>query len=383
MFSVDMGVTDRTFTTSVSGTENQKNISLKEMLNHNEAVGWKEWFKYGQTVYSVSSLKNILLVQLQQRLAETCDDDKHSLEEKSHAISEDDDDVTDDDDSEDDDDSDNDMGDFRCEAVIDNILLWRGHPVSSLISGGMDREQLKASLSQCCVGNLPGPGSDQYWDDVRSEIQGIEADLERDISECRHELLEVCHRWLRLYRYTNPPAKAYFSFRGDLNRDPFPLPEDVQRDPNVLRTWVETWDLFDTIVPENGAWKMKEVEHVDLVDPDEIFRDALRPSARCGDQFITDVDGETAWEVLPENAIELDLTTGRQDQILQRRENRKHLYSEKHMKARRKQIADYFIQKYSFDQNELDKHLLFADRMRTNAEEFQVLCQEMCTSSTP
>ncbi|KAL5009313.1 hypothetical protein ScPMuIL_014894 [Solemya velum] len=370
---------DRPFHSPVTGRENQTIISLKEMLNHNEAVRWREWFKYGQKVYSVTSLKKLLLAQLQQRLAETSDGEKSSDNDKEE-----------DEDGDDDDDAygSNDGGEeyvgpngekcFRSEADIDNTILWRGNPVVSLLSYGIDREEIKNNLSLCCVGNLPGPATDQYWQDVRSEILNIKEDLERNNAVCQsgHELLEVCYRWLKMYSYTNPPIKSHIYFRGDPNRNPFQLPEDVQRNPNSLRDWVETWTQFNTVVPESGAWEMKEVEDIDMGDPDETFKDSLRTPTRRGVSFITEVQGEAGWEVLPECVIEQDIPTEGQKRILQSREKRKNLYNEKHMKVRREKLADYFIKKYGFEPKLLENYLLFAERMRTNSEEFEGLCRE-------
>ncbi|XP_059155990.1 uncharacterized protein LOC131941027 [Physella acuta] len=233
------------------------------------------------------------------------------------------------------------------------------------------------ALSPFCVGALCRPGDARYWEDIRRNVRLvlndlIRADAEDRISVYEHEYMRLLQRWMKKYRDTDP--KGDNQPPGDGNQSAFPLPEDVAENKNTLREWMETWDRFDFRVPETGAWsRCDEDTDFDLGDPDEIFARSLKSHVDPA-PFVTHIDGEAGWAVIPEGLFADDIMTEEQKWTEEFRRSRSDMLDLKRMERRRMKLLRYFIDRYRLSLCEVQIYAEWSQRMQDSERQFLRLC---------
>lgn len=278
----------------------------------------------------------------------------------------------------------------RCRAVAEQAFLWCRAPVTGDKILGRLRacpaleQELELSLQPYRVGRLRAWTHAERCSDVRSDVLRLARQLAQ-VSPSGHQLdyLTLLRRWLKRFRHADPESEAP-SPGVDPNRVLFPLPADVARNPGVLRQWVEAWQPFDCDVPPKGSWEAlgaredvakerKAAAAEEEEDVDRRFRASLRPWD--GDTaFCTDVDGDVAWQVLPDDVIHDDVPTPEQEQTLVRRKGRGDFGKPEAMRARRERLRDYFKKKHRMSDERLESFSKWAECMENGMQQLQELC---------
>ena len=143
-----------------------------------------------------------------------------------------------------------------------------------------------------------------------------------------------------------------------------------------MRVWVLEWEPFDVTVPPEGAWgRQDETEAVDLGDPHETFAATLRTDFHSTtEEFVFNIEGDAAWELLPDTAIKDEAMTPKQEEIQAARDKRTDLSDPERMKKRREQLCDYFIKTREIAPSVVMPFLQWATLMEANMEELEKLC---------
>lgn len=183
------------------------------------------------------------------------------------------------------------------------------------------------------VGRLNEYSDKEYTEDIFKDAKGIENDLKQDVEITMYQIqyLELLARFFQLYEKCCGNIPRYPSIpSGDPNTTNFPLPDSA--------------GLF----------------RVDLHDDTSTF-----------DHHI---DGDAAWEVIPQDIVKEDLTTPEQDSVHEKREKRTDLNDRERMKKRRLELASYFIKERADGLTTYcEKYLGFADTLEEGWAKFQEL----------
>ena len=228
--------------------------------------------------------------------------------------------------------------------------------ISNLQKYGMKFPLIKRYVEKCIVADLVGT-EEEYWADLRQDVLMMIGEIESPQEPPMfavvylNELKEQYEIFLRKYDsmngvlYKQPPT-------GDPNQLIFPLDNPFLMNPELLRAWVETWEKFDTEVPETewDPWYFKE-KFEDIPKPEDVLirSDDLPPLNH-------EIDGEAAWNVIEIDLFKNDVTTPQQDEIWKLREARTDLDDPKRMEKRRKAIEQYFLAKYEWPPSKLEPY---------------------------
>ncbi|OWF38389.1 hypothetical protein KP79_PYT10735 [Mizuhopecten yessoensis] len=237
-------------------------------------------------------------------------------------------------------------------------------------------------VPKCKVATLVVPNNKEFWSDIRSDADRVATDIRSNgsVTPYQTEYLQVLVRFFELFGQLEgdiplSPPKA----GGDPNILAYPLPNSVAADPESIRRWAETWEVFDLVLPEDGAWGWHGFENLVFSDIKECadFPQLLRLSEN-GDEdlleFDTEVEGEAAWDVIEVDLFKDDVTTEEQNLIWEEREKRSDLDDPEKMKKRRENLEEYFIIKYEWESSALDAYRGWADTLEAGWQNFQKLC---------
>ncbi|KAK3093777.1 hypothetical protein FSP39_020094 [Pinctada imbricata] len=252
-------------------------------------------------------------------------------------------------------------------------------PIYQLSHVGLKISLIKRYVEKCIVADLKVTTEEEYWSDVRQDVLTVISEIDRApeimfSDEYLQELKEVYQRFLEKYDRTNGNPDSRDPVSGDPNQAPFPLDHPFSEHPELLRAWTETWETFDTEVPEKewDPWCYKE-KFEDIPKPEEVlvrtYLDDLPPLNH-------EIDGEAAWEVIEVDLFKNDVTTPEQDNIWKSRESRPGWDDPKRMEQRRQKIEQYYIAKYEWPESKLEPYRGFCARLQESWDKFQVLCTE-------
>ena len=336
----------------------------KEIYEHNDRKGSIDWCIYLGKVYDVTRLKNTFEPVLQQLQKEKVPSNQkkssHEHFEESFSESE------------------------ESDVESNNVSVdWNYRSVYNIIWAGLDKATLKEFLNGCCVGLVVQSDETRYWEDIRSDVRKILDDLIRadardTISAYTAEYMHLLQRWVSKYRQASPKPPVLYTDR-DMNQEKYPLPEEIARNPDVLREWVNEWVKFDLDLPEHGtAWDPAESEteeHAVDDDPHHVFLSILRPYLSELPGLDHTITGQAAWSIIPENIFADDIMTDEQLSTEISRRHRKDLFNPQSMERRRSRLMNYFLNKYDMDTTRIAHFLNWADTMKKGEEQFLLLCR--------
>ncbi|GFR68508.1 hypothetical protein ElyMa_003734000 [Elysia marginata] len=335
----------------------------KEIYEHNDRKGSIDWCMYLGKVYDITRLRNTfepVIVDIQQKKS---DCNKNKCETSQDSFS----------------DSDSDGGNKR----MPKPVRWDHNSVYNVLRAGLDKNTLNRFLNGCCVGFVVQPDETRFWEDIRSDVRKvlddlIRADAKDTLSAYCAEYMHLLQRWVGKYRQLvlRPPDNLTGK---DLNQEQYPLPEEIARDPEVLREWLDTWVPFDFELPEHGtAWDRLESDGEDETDgSDEADSKEMHPSPNLQElpHFDHSITGEAAWETIAQNLVADDIMTNEQLQTEVSRGQRSNLFNPKSMRCRRLKLMRYFVNKYDLSTERSQQFMMWADTMKKGEEQFLLLCR--------
>lgn len=334
-----------------------------EIAQHNAEVGWVEWIPHKGKVYDGNGVRNYFPAYLENREA--------MLEARARQRVE-----------EGEDEEEKEFTTFTTHMLysvppINSASAWKCNGVVLLRFHGVSEEEIAKELPPFLMGNITGTRGAPYWNNFRSDVEALLGDLraksDEDKTPGEQEYLSVLTRWRDKYGTEDPPEHPPPSDGTDPNEKSYPLPVD----PDSLRVWVLDWEPFDLAVPPEGAWgRQDETETaVDLGDPHEIFAATLRSDVHSAtEEFVFDIEGDAAWELLPDTAVKDEVMTAKQEEIETAREKRTDLRDPERMKRRREQLCDYFVETRELAPAVVMPFLQWATLMEANMAELEKLC---------
>ena len=189
----------------------------------------------------------------------------------------------------------------------------------------------------CAAEEHPASGTADSQDSIREEVMNFVHSFEDAVAEgCdlplgEEDYVDLLKRWLRNHSGTGQ-TKSPLPPGTDLNRLPFPVPED---NTGNLRPWLQSWEPVKV-----------------------------------------DIEGESAWTVLPQDVIKNGFTTPEQQSILAARSKRRFLFDPDRMQKRREELARYFTKTHRIKRDRLVPYLAWADLMLRNQVELEELCNK-------
>lgn len=343
-------------------TEGCRSFTPVEIARHNAEVGWVEWIPHKGKVYDGSVFRHYFPAYVENRLA--------MLEARARQRVENGEDE-----------EEKEFTTFTTHMLyyippINDASVWKVNGVVVLRYHCVSEEEIAKELPPFFMGNITGTRGAPYWTNFRSDVHALLGDLraksEEDKTPGEQEYLAVLTRWQDRYGTEDPPEHPPPSDGTDPNEKSYPLPVD----PESLRVWVLEWEPFDVTVPPEGAWgRQDETEAVDLGDPHETFAATLRTDFHSTtEEFVFNIEGDAAWELLPDTAIKDEAMTPKQEEIQAARDKRTDLSDPERMKKRREQLCDYFIKTREIAPSVVMPFLQWATLMEANMEELEKLC---------
>lgn len=336
---------------------NSRSYTPREVFQHNYLVNWNEWSIYKGNIYDNGKVKDILfhlLVNTSKTRA-----DKQHVEDNSEDCYPDGADCG-----------------YQPECNWESAVVGNTNIIQVLLKSGLGQSTVETCARLCRVGTIVQHTDAKYYEDLHYDIERLLNDLvgescEGTLTDYTKEYMHLLQRWVKgcKSRHFENSWKPV----GDVNESPFPLPEDVQKNPGCLRSWMEDWEPFDCCIPFSGAWVVLETKQVDLGNTHEIYLSTLRSHVDLT-PFDTTVDGEIAWPVIPEDLFENDIMTEEQRLTESVRITRKYFLDPGRMERRRQSILQYFINKYKYNIEQVHHFLNWADTMKHGEKKFILMC---------
>nr|KAG5702138.1 hypothetical protein BaRGS_010404 [Batillaria attramentaria] len=345
-----------------------------EIQQHNHEVGWVEWVPHKGKVYDGNGFKSHFPSYI-ERLKEMQEEKRQKLDEEGSEEEQ----VKDESEEE----KKTYLYDIRrnlgywYELPPNESDTWKITGVAVLRAHGLSEEEIKKEIAPFLLGVITDTEGAPYWASVRNDVAELIQDIQNKDEDARtpseDDYLKQLIRWKEKYEHADPPDPEGPPGEGDLNELPFPLPVD----PDSLQVWLLEWQPFDTEVPEEGAWSAFELEKTDLGDPHEVFAETLRVDRNdlnLASEFTFDIEGDAAWDILPDDVVDKEEMTPGQEEIHAAREKRTDLDDPERMRRRREKLAEHFIKVREIPPDVVEPFLQWADLMEKNKEELEKLC---------
>ncbi|BFZ11698.1 hypothetical protein BsWGS_14737 [Bradybaena similaris] len=336
---------------------NSRSYTPREVFEHNYLVSWNEWSIYKGNIYDNGKVKDILfhlLVNTSKSRA-----DKQQAEKNF-------------------DDGNPNGADYgkQFEFNWESAVVGNTNIIEVLLKSGLSQSTVETCARLCRVGTIVHHTDAKYYEDLHYDIECLLNDLvgescEGTLTAYTKEYMHLLQRWVKTCKSHH--LENSWRPAGDINECPFPLPEDVQKNPGCLRSWMEDWQPFDCCIPFSGAWVVLETKKVDLENTHEIYLSTLRSHVDLT-PFDTTVDGEVAWPVIPEDLFANDIMTEEQRLSESVRMTRKYFLDSGRMERRRQCILQYFINKYKYNIEQVRHYLSWADTIKHGEKEFIHIC---------
>ncbi|CAG5127374.1 unnamed protein product [Candidula unifasciata] len=335
---------------------NSKSLTPREVFQHNTLVGWNEWSIHKRNVYDNGKVNDILFrflvstskTRTDQQQVDTNEDDSY-LKKPSCG--------------------------YSPEFNLESSAVWNANLMQVLLKGELDSATVESFARLCRVGIVVQHTDAKYYEDLHYDVEPLLNDLSRESCDSAltvntKDYMHLLQRWMKTYRRLHLNSRHSVT---DLNKCYFPLPEDIQKNPECLRSWITVWERFDFSIPISGAWVVIEADKVDLGNSYEIYLSTLRSHVDLT-PFDTTVDGEAAWQLIPEDLIANDVMTNKQRLTESERIKRANFLDSGRMERRRLQIMKYFIDKYKYSTDNVRHFLNWADTMKHGNEQFMHIC---------
>ena len=250
-------------------------------------------------------------------------------------------------------------------SILPNFTFDYGYVVYNARANGVSRSELVQILEACVMGDVIDRDMRTDLRHVRDEVYAMVIEGEHDLNVHFRKMLL---RWLdNMVNHLNPTA-VY----GNLNDVAFPIPDDVRRDPSVLRELephyridgLHEWN-YDTTVPEClGEYDSDDFEDdddaVDVTDAEKVHEHFV--SLCAGKRQITletSIDGSVAWKEMESDVVKNDVTLSSQDAAIRDRCRRGAL-TEKRKQRREQQLTKRFCDRYCRDKSACASHVNFS-----------------------
>lgn len=283
-------------------------------------------------------------------------------------------DEVDDEEDDDEEDGDEDKNDTEDTSSHD-AFLWQYDVIAALRKSGLGMAEIETEIGPFKIGTLENRTvpSWKFWESIRADVIALHDDIANrrsdDVSAYEREYLCMLQRWLRKYRDMDPIEKHP---GGDGNTNIFFLTHD----PDTLRDWIRASPPLDTELPASGAWVCPELPQLSpLGDTHDVFTSSLRSHHSDDKRICYDIQGDVAWEELPDDVIHCDQMTENQQAVHETRAARgDSVYNPERMKRRRARLRHYFMSKYQFSAEKMAGFLQWATVMEKNERELCALC---------
>ncbi|KAK7103690.1 uncharacterized protein [Littorina saxatilis] len=306
-------------------TVSGRTFTPPQIAEHNAQAGWVEWIPHRGKVYDGNNFQQHFIVYMenrpvmlearaQRRVAEG--EDEEETEFKTYYP----------------------LNFFNGMPNIKDVAAMRNSGVTVLRSMGISEEELMIELQPFLLGTITGRSGPSYWSTFRSEVNIFLDDLKAE-DEKDEDFVATVTRWQDKYGVVDPPEHPPPCDGVDPNSKSYPMPVD----PESLRLWVLdfTWDCE---LPPEGAWHVIENDPEERPTTHEDLSEMLRPELRSRtDDLDFEIEGEAAWEVLPDSVIKDGVMTSGQEEIQASRDKRTDLDDPERMKKRREELCEHFI----------------------------------------
>ncbi|XP_061192499.1 uncharacterized protein LOC133200733 [Saccostrea echinata] len=261
-------------------------------------------------------------------------------------------------------------------------------PISSLLHDGLDTKTISMCMKKCRVSTLR-TGKKEEANDLKKDVNVLLEEITQNIQEPTQNQMEYKDQLQRAYKRFEITLASQGEIEvsrpsGDPNEQTFPLPDVFQKNPKLIRNWIENWQTMDTIVGPGDGWdfSLKQWELFEKGSDEMKIDDTKLHRTELDDVPALDlsIDGEAGWDVIPVDIVKNDITTPEQEEIWKARENRKDLNDPERMAKRRLTIEEYFKKKYETNFSWASERVVefrgFADNLVKAEKEFQALCEE-------